>query len=424
MTAILLLLVATASAPAEDSALPSRIEAAVPVPEASPKAMRYYHSGLAIWWIYQASLIAVPAAIVVSGLSARMRNLARRIGRSWVLTVGLFGVMYAFLNGLILLPLDYYAGFVRPKEYGLSADSYGVSHWLLDEFKELCVTAGLAFGLLWLPYLALRKMPRSWPWIVAVGTVPIAFAMMFLDPIVIDPMFNKFGPMRNKDLEIKIVDLAARAGIDGGRVFEVDKGTKTKAVNAYVKGFGGTHRIVLWDTLTNKLSERQVLFVMGHEMGHYVLGHVNRSLLLGAVGVLALTLFLKTAGSYALGKSKGKFGFDRLDDVASLPLALVLGNAFVFAFSPVGLAYSRHQEHEADRFALELTHDNRAGAEAFVTMQAENLSNPRPGPLVVFWRSTHPSLADRIEFCNHYRPWQSGIEGQVRGESKTPAPVP
>ncbi len=418
MTAAFLCLATTFANPGPSSE-PPRSEA-VAVPEPSAKAMRYYRSGLVLWGVGQVWVVVVPAVFLVSGLSARLRRVASRSGRSWFLTVGLYGVMYVVLNELVTMPLIYYAGFVRPWEYGLAAEGYTFGFWLLDVAKSLGVTTALALGLLWMPYLALRTMPRRWPWAVAIGYVPVAFGLMYLAPVVVDPLFDTFGPMKDKPLEAKILALADRAGIEGGRVYEVEMGTRTKAVNAYVKGLLGTHRIVLWDTLTQKLDDRQVLFVMGHEMGHYALGHVVRSILLGAVAVLVLCFLVRRGAAVVLRRFGGRFGFDRLDDVASLPLALVLGNLLILAFSPVGMAYSRHQEHEADRFALELTHDNRAGASGFVAIQRENLGNPRPGRLSVLWRSTHPPLGERIDFCNTYRPWESGEPRRYEGLFRKP----
>jgi len=379
----------------------------VAVPEPSEAAMRFYRSGVALWWIGQLWVLAFPIAMLVTGASARLRSTAERMTRRRLLSTGLYGVMYVTLFAVASLPLEFYAGFLRPHEYGLAAKSYTVAKWLADEAKGLGVSASLAFVLIIPTYHALRGLPRAWPWAITIGSIPIGFAMMFLAPLVIDPMFDTFGPMKNPNLEAKIRTLAERSGIEGSRIYEVDKSAKSKVVNAYVKGFLGSKRIVLYDTLIEKLDEPQVLFVMGHEMGHYVLGHVARSMALGTLGILVLTLSLRWAATRAIARFGGRFGFDRLDDVASLPLLLVLGNLLILAASPVAMAYSRHQEHEADRFALELTRDNHAGASAFVTMQHENLSNPRPGWLSVLWRSTHPTLAERIEFCNAYRPWES-----------------
>ena len=395
MTALLVPLFALADAP-------------VAVPEASASAMRFYRSGVALWWIVQLWILAVPALLLITGTSARMRSTVERLTRRRWLATGFYGVMYVTLFALASLPLGFYSGYLRPHEYGLAPEKFTVIRWLVDEAKELGVSAALAFALLIPSYFTLRRLPRGWPWAVTLGYLPISFALMFLAPIVVDPIFDPFGPMKDAKLEAKIRTLADRAGIEGGRIYEVDKSERTNAINAYVKGFLGSKRIVLYDTLIAKLDERQVLFVMGHEMGHYVLGHVVRSMLLGTLGVLVLTLYLRWAGNAVIRRFGERFGLVSLDDVATLPLLLVLGNLFVLAASPIGMAYSRYQEHEADRFALELTRDNRAGALSFVTMQHENLNNPRPGPLSVLWRSTHPSLADRIEFCNTYRPWDTG----------------
>ncbi len=385
---------------------PESPDALVEVPVATEKAMAFYRSGVVLWFVGQAWLVLVPAAILFSGASAKIRQAAKGRGRSWFLTIGLYAMMYLAIQTLITLPLSYYLGFVRPHQYGLSVETLG--KWIGDEAKGLGIGLVMAFLGLWLPYLALRKLPRGWPFAVALGYVPIAFALMFFSPIVVDPLFNKFGPMNDKALEADILALAGRAGIEGGRIFEVDKSRETTTINAYVKGFGESKRIVLWDTLLKKLDRRQVLFVMGHEMGHFVLGHVSRTLLVGTLGILACALFVQGAGTILTRRFASRFGFDRLDDVASLPLLLLLGNLCVFAASPVGMAYSRHQEHEADRFALELTRDNSAGGSAFAAMQKENLSNPRPGPLSVLWRATHPPLGERIDFCNTYKPWKTG----------------
>jgi len=103
-----------------------------------------------------------------------------------------------------------------------------------------------------------------------------------------------------------------------------------------------------------------------------------------------------------------RFGFVQLSDVASLPLIALLFGLVTFALSPALLAFTRHTEHEADRFGLEITRDNRDCATAFVKLQQENLGNPRPSLLYKIWRSSHPPLGERIDFCNEYRPWEKG----------------
>ena len=122
---------------------------------------------------------------------------------------------------------------------------------------------------------------------------------------------------------------------------------------------------------------------------------------------LAGLFLVNWLGQKLIARFSDRLGFDRLSDVASMPLLLMLIEVATLLLSPVALAYSRYQEHEADRFALNLTHANHSGAMAFVKLQEENLSNPRPGLLYTLFRSTHPSIGDRIDFCNSYHPWRA-----------------
>ncbi len=163
---------------------------------------------------------------------------------------------------------------------------------------------------------------------------------------------------------------------------------------------------------------------MAHEMGHYVLHHVLQGLLAGFVGVLVALYVVSRLANWLLGCFKDLFGFDQLSDTASLPLLLLLLQLAALIMMPLGLAFSRHLEHEADRFALELTRDNRAAATAFVRLQNENLSNPRPGMLYRLLRASHPSLAERIEFANDYRPWEKGEPLRYGSLLKTLAMAP
>jgi Zn-dependent protease with chaperone function len=238
--------------------------------------------------------------------------------------------------------------------------------------------------------------------------VPVIVLVVLIEPIWIAPLFNEFRPMRDQALERDILALARRAGIEGSRVFEVNKSVDTKAVNAYMAGLFDTKRIVLWDTLIARLDRDETLFVMGHEMGHYVLGHVWK-IMAAACLLVGLTLYaIHRAAGKLIAWFKLRLGFDELSDVASLPLLLLFFQISSLALLPFINGYSRHLEHEADRFGLEITRGNHAAAAAFVKLQQENLGNPRPGLIYRIWQASHPVLADRIEFCNTYAPWRTG----------------
>jgi len=378
----------------------------VPVPEPSALALQYYRSGNVLWIIDQVLGLAVPAMFLLTGLSARMRNWAWTIGRKWFFALCVYFILYSLLSLVILSPWAYYTEFVRQHAYGLSNQT--LQKWLSDMGIGFAVSLVFGCAVLWVPYLLIAHSPRRWWLYAGVLAVPLMLLVMLVFPVWIAPLFNKFGPMKNKPLEAKILALAHEVGIERGRVFEVDKSVDTKAVNAYVAGLGSTQRIVLWDTLLAKLDQDQVLFVMAHEMAHYVLGHVLKTIGVVSVTLLIVLWLVRRTANWLLRACGPRFGFSDLADMASLPLLILLVQFFSVLASPAVLAYSRYQEREADRFALELTRDNHAAASAFVLLQESNLANPRPGPLYVFWRGSHPSLAERIEFANTYRPWEHG----------------
>jgi STE24 endopeptidase len=381
-------------------------DAPVPVPEPSARAWSYYRSGNVLWGINTLWGFLVPALLLFTGASARMRTAAARLGRSRFLTIALYFVLFSAVTFLLDLPLSYYAGYVREHAYGLSNQSLG--KWLGNSLKQLAVGTVVGAALLWIPYLLLAKSPKRWWIYLGALTAPLLTLTLLLVPVWFDPLFNKFGPMHDKGLEAQILHLADRAGIEGSRVFEVDKSADTERVNAYVTGLGNTKRIVLWDTLLKKFSEREILFVVGHEMGHYVLGHVARLILLGTAMAFLCLFILHRSARGLLARYSGRFGFTELADVASLPLILLVAELVAFVATPGLLAFGRHTEHEADRFGLEITRDNQAAARAFVKLGSENLGIPRPGPLYKLWRSDHPPLGERIDFCNTYRPWEKG----------------
>jgi Zn-dependent protease with chaperone function len=378
----------------------------VEVPPPSEKAVRYYRSGNVLWVINVAWGILIPCLFLFTGFSARIRRWAQKLGRKWFFVIAIYVVIFTALNFVIDLPLAYYQEFVRQHAYGLSNQTF--QKWLGDAFKNLMVgtIAGVLF--LWVPYLLLKKSPRRWWLYSGLLTVPFLIFIMLVTPVWIDPLFNKFGSMKDKALESQILALADRAGIEGSRVYEVEKSVDTKAVNAYVTGFGETKRIVLWDTIIAKLVRDELLVVMAHEMGHFVLGHVTNVILLGSfLTLVALYLAYRLANGL-IARFKDRFGFDTLSDVASVPLLILLTGIFSLLITPAVLAISRYQEHESDRFALEITRNNRAAAMAFVKLQEENLAVPRPGVLFKLWRASHPPVGERIDFCNEYRPWESG----------------
>lgn len=384
----------------QTDAAPARRTETVAVPTPSAVALSYHRSGNVLWAVSTGLSLIIPALLLFTGLSARLRSLAQRTGRRWIVTVTIYAVLFTGVTALLTLPLTYYEEYVRQHAYGLSNQTLG--RWLGSWLKGVAVS-GLGLALVvWIPYFLIRRSPRRWWLYAGLASVPLATLVLVVTPIWVDPVFNHFGPMKDKALESRILALAQRAGIDGSRVYEVDKSVDTKRVNAYVTGLGRTKRIVLWDTILSRLEPDQVLFVAAHEMGHFVLGHTF-TFIFGAAALITVSLYVvhRTAGAL-IARFSRRFGFTQLVDVASFPLLLLLGGIVSLILVPALLALSRYQEHEADRFALELTRNNHAAATTLVRLQQENLAVPRPGPLYMLWRGSHPALGDRIDFANGY----------------------
>ena len=401
------------SAPNTNSADARADSGLVEVPPPSEKALAYYRSGNVIWLVEQILALLLPALILLTGFSGQLRTAASQVGRGhFYPTLVVYLALFSLLMFLVQLPLDYYVSFAREHAYGLSTQKF--SKWATDQLKGLGV--GLIVGalVLWVPYWLLGRSPQRWWLWTGMLALPFYALTLVVVPLWIAPLFNKFGPMKDKALEAEVLATAQKAGVEGARVFEVNKSVDTAKVNAYVTGVGGSKRIVLWDTLIARLSPAQTRYVVGHELGHYVLGHVWTSVLLSTVLTLIGLFGAHRLSGFLLGHFGGRMGFHQLSDVASMPLLMLLLTMFSLVITPAALAFSRHHEHEADRFGLELTHDNRAAATAFVALQQQNLAVPRPSLFYKIFRASHPPIGERVDFINSYRPWERGETERYR----------
>jgi STE24 endopeptidase len=245
--------------------------------------------------------------------------------------------------------------------------------------------------------------------------------LLFITPWVFDPLFHKFEPLQQKDpaLTAALEQLEQHAGLNipPERMFWMGAAEKTTGLNAYVTGFGASKRIVVWDTTIAKLNTPQIVFVAGHETGHYVLQHLPKTI--AFFGVLLLVLFY--VGYRLIGWTLARWGAGwqvrGLDDWASLPVLLLLFSIFSFLVNPAVSAFSRQQEHQADQFGLEVTHgltpdSGQVAAQGFQILGEVDLADPDPNPVDVFLFYSHPSISDRVQFSLTYDPWANGGQGE------------
>jgi STE24 endopeptidase len=254
---------------------------------------------------------------------------------------------------------------------------------------------------------------RRWWFAIWLGAVPVMLFLVLIGPVALDPVFNDFKPLEDQQLRQELLDLASRAGIQGGRVYQVDKSKQTKTMNAYVNGIGPSKRIVLWDTIIAKLDHDELRFVMAHEMGHYVLHHIWKGLGFALAMMLVVFWVGQRVVEWATRRWGRSWGFEAPSDPAAVPLLLLVVVLAFFLLAPVFNSYSRSIEHQSDLFALELTHLDHAGARAFVKFAEDSKVVPDPSSFIRLWRYSHPTLAERIELCRTYHPWETGKPNRV-----------
>ena len=282
---------------------------------------------------------------------------------------------------------------------------------------SLALSVIVGVFLVWIFYAIVRRSPRRWWLYFWAVTIPATLFLMFIEPFVVEPLFFKFTPLEatHPALVAQIEKMLDRAGLDipRSRILEMNASTKTRTLNAYVSGLGASKRVVVWDNTLKKMTDDETLLVLGHETGHYVLHHILKEFVwieLIALGLIALGF---VAIKRLIGRFGARTGIEGEGDLASLPVMLLVLTTLSFLASPATNAVSRHYEHQADQFALEVTYGvvpdpNAAEARAFQVLGEQDLADPAPNPFIVFWLYGHPPIDQRIRFAMSYRPWAEG----------------
>jgi Zn-dependent protease with chaperone function len=351
-------------------------------------------------------------------ISAKYRDWAERFSSVRFLQAVAFAPLLILTIAVFTLPLDIYGEMVE-KQFGISVQGWG--SWAWDWTKGEIISLILSILLIWILYAVIRSSPRRWWFYFWLATLPIGILLFFITPWVIDPLFHKFEPLQQKDpqLTAALAQMVQRAGEDipPERMFWMGAGEKTTALNAYVTGIGASKRMVVWDTTIAKMNTPQIVFVMGHETGHYVLQHIPKGISFFAILLLILFYIGYRLIGSVLGRCGSGWQIRGLDDWASLPVLMLLLSVFFFLTNPIASAFSRHLEHQADQFGLEVTHgltpdSGQVGAQAFQILGEVDLSDPEPNPLAVFLFYDHPAIPDRVQFSLSYDPWANGGQGE------------
>jgi STE24 endopeptidase len=335
--------------------------------------------------------------------------------RRWVQGL-VFFVAYIVITALAGAGIDAIGNHYE-RAYGISVQ--GWNSWLGDQAKALALTLLFAVPVLLLFNWMVRRYRRYWLgiWIV---TLPILVFGLLILPLLV-PLFYHQEPLEKNHAALveKIETVVARTGIDipPSRMYLIKASEKSTGINAFVAGMGPTKRYVMWDTATNQLPDDQVLFVFGHESGHYVLHHIPKELAGDAAGLFFVYWACAGFATWLVRRYGARWGAVDLASRTGFVVLLFAVSIAGFLTQPVGSAISRHFEHQADVYGQEAIHGivadpQKTAVGAFNKLGESWLEDPNPNPLIEFWLYDHPSVEHRAEFAAHYDPWTNGGHGE------------
>jgi STE24 endopeptidase len=385
-------------------------------PDKLEKAIHLSHWRIALHFGGVAWTVLILWLLLRSGIGGRVSDWAASVTRKAWLQGFLVAPVWLVMFSLIDLPAEAISHAVS-LHYGLWVQRW--PGWFGD--WVLASLLFIAFGTLALSCLyALMRYSRRrwwlWFWLI---TIPVEVLGTFALPIFIDPLFDHFSPLEKSDpaLMAQLECVVARGGIDipPSRMFLMDASAKSTGVNAYVTGFGMSKRIVVWDTALKLASTDEILFIYGHEQGHYVLRHILKGLIFS---VLLIFVFYWIAYRLLLSLVK-RYGdawwIRSVDDWASVGLVLLVMALLSFVAEPMGNAFSRMIEHQADVYGQEVIHGLVADPQQVATQDFQRLGemwldDPSPNRFVEWWLYSHPSTSERMRFAAQYDPWVDGKE--------------
>ena len=324
--------------------------------------------------------------------SARMRNLAERITRFRPLQTALYWIQFVIVASLLNFPLTVYEGYFREHKYGLLNQTFGP--WMRDQLVGLAV--GVILGaILIVPLFGLvRRLGTSW-WVWGATLALLFLALVSLiAPVYIAPLFNQYKKLEDPRVKDPILSMARANGIPATDVYEFDASKQSNRVSANVSGFGNTLRISLNDNLLNRCTLPEIETTMGHEMGHYVLNHAYKGLVMIGIVIVIGFAFLHGGTNYALARWGRQWDIRGITDVAVLPLALMVFSLYFFCVTPVTNTITRTMEYEADMYGLNAA--RQPDGEANVDLMLGEYRKLDPGQLEEFIFFDHPSGRTRI----------------------------
>jgi STE24 endopeptidase len=410
------------SAPAASTAAASTEPAQTLIFEYSPppaeyaRAKAYSHAHYTPFFVNALYGLLVLLFILRWRVAPRFRDLAERVSSRRFVQLIIFAPLTLLTINFLTIPSDVWDE-VLQRAYGLSVQSWPA--WFTDWLTSMIIMLIIGTILVAILYAVIRRSPRRWWFYFWLASIPVLLIVFFIQPLVIDPLFFKFTPLADTQpvLVSDMQKVMRHGGIDipPERTFLMNASSKTTQLNAYVTGFGSSKRVVIWDNTINKAGIRGTLFVFGHEMGHYVLLHIPKQIAIFALMLLVMLYLGYRLANWMLARLGYQWEIRDIKDWASLPALIFLLTLLSFLATPAFNAVSRHFEHEADRYGIEVTHGivpdgNQVAAHYFEQSGEMNLSDPDPNWFIKAWFFDHPTRPERVHFVATYDPWSQGEE--------------
>lgn len=345
--------------------------------------------------------LVLMVALLATGWSGTLRDIAYKASfQHYALAVFLYVLMLMVLAKILGLGFDYY-GFRLEHRYQLS--NLRTRAWIWDELKGFLVGLVLAGIVAELLYFIMREAPEHW-WLIAWAVFLGLFVLLAqLAPVILFPIFYKFGPLENEELKDRLVRLGERAGTQIRGVYQWKLSEKSKKANAALTGLGSTRRIILADTLLANYSTDEIEAVLAHELGHHVHRHILKSILVQA----GITFVGFWAANWVLHYAVDRMHvFETLSDFANLPLLMLVATVLSFLVMPLLNAYSRFNERQADRYAFRSIATVAPFISAMNKLAEQNLAERSPSRWVECIFHSHPSISRRVEAAKAWAKFQ------------------
>jgi len=334
----------------------------------------------------------VTLVVLLSGFLPLLAGLILSWNLHFILSGLIFFGILSLISSILDIPFSLYSTFVIEKKYGFSTITSIM--WITDLMKNFLISV-ILMGILLGAMLALMYYAEHFWWfLVWVVFSLFQLLMVWLYPVLIAPLFNKFEPVQDEALKEAIIALMAKVGLKTEGVFQVDAGKRSKHTNAYFTGLGKTKRIVLFDTLLASHSSDEILSVLAHEAGHWKKKHIMKQLIFTEIASLAVFYLIYRLMDWHLLYQT--FGFDEKISYVGLLLIAAIFSTVSFFLTPVGAMVMRKFEREADDYCLNLVGTAKPMAGALKRLAKDNLANLHPHPFYAWFYYSHPPLIERI----------------------------